>query len=83
MGLIDAYYQVFHLMSPFLEHLELLEVYRLNDPILPLEFVSKREVPKTVKLLFDRLEVPSEVLELRLDPFPDCILLGVLVLRHL
>src|SRR5690554_3394151 len=71
MGLMDTDNAVLNLVGPALKHPELLQVDGLDDPILPLKLVAEREGPETVQLRADGFEVPSQVLELRLYPFPD------------
>ena len=81
--IMDADYPILNQVAPALKHLKLLVVDCPDDPILALKLRFKREVHKTIKLFFNRFEVPPQVLKLWFYPLSDCLFLRVFVLRYL
>jgi len=59
VGLIDTDYAMRYLMACCPKHPQLLVINGLNDPVALLHVVGEWKHDKTVKLLFNRLEVSS------------------------
>lgn len=82
MGLVDTHDPVLHTPRPVIEHLLLLEVQCLDDPIIPLPFMGQGKYFEPVQLAFYGFQVTPEVLELGLDALSDRFTARVPVLGH-
>lgn len=71
MRLIDTDDAIVYLMSAGCKHLELLGINGLDDPVLLLHPGGEWKQGKAIELSFNRLEVPSQVLELGFDASAD------------
>jgi len=82
VGLIDTHYAVRYLMARCPKHLQLLVTNGLDDPVALLHLMGEWKHDKTVKLLFNGLEVSSQVLKLGFDALSDDLSGGISVLGH-
>ena len=69
-------------MGTLVKHCQLLGIEDLDDPILSLKGGIQRKDLELVKLFFDRLEVPSQVLKLGFDPDSDGLFGRILILGY-
>jgi hypothetical protein len=82
MGLVDAHNPILYLMGTLLKHCQMLEIDRLNDPVLPPKGGIQGKDLELVQLFFNRLEVPSQVLELEFDPVSDGLFGRIFILGY-
>jgi hypothetical protein len=80
MWLINTDDAIVYLMIAGCKHLELLGIHGLDDPILLLHPRGGWKQRKTIELFFNRLEVPSQILELGFDASTDDFPSWILVL---
>src|SRR5690606_11208098 len=83
MWLMNTHDAVLYLMGSGLKHLQLLPIDGLDDPISPLHRIGQWECAESIQLFFNGLEVPSQVLKLRLDTFSNHFPRGISILGHL